>query len=202
MKNLIWLVIVGLLVIILFQRVQCGSPGPVKGGGIDTVIRIDTVYLKKDTIIKKKIYPIQVDTLYDTSFIPNPNYDSLKLQFESLSKDYATRRVYQDSLRLDSFGYVLVIDTVKYNKLFDREYKYHYEIPVVTKSIEIVKPAPKTGQIYLGGGVAGTKTSFQSVQAGLLFKSKNDQIIGGFVGIGTSGKILYGVQSYWRLKLK
>ena len=202
MKNLTWLVIVGLLVIILFQRVQCGSPGPAKGGGIDTVIRIDTVYLKKDTIIKKKIYPIQVDTLYDTSFIPNPNYDSLKLQFESLSKDYATRRVYQDSLRLDSFGYVLVIDTVKYNKLFDREYKYHYEIPVVTKSIEIVKPASKTGQIYLGGGVAGTKTSFQSVQAGLLFKSKSDQIIGGFVGIGTSGKIFYGVQSYWRLKLK
>lgn len=203
MKNLPWLVIVGLLAIILLQRVQCGAPAPVKDGSkIDTVIKIDTFYLKKDTIIKKQIHPVRIDTLFDTSFVPNPNYDSLRVQYEELAEDFLLRRIYKDSLRLDSFGYVLVIDTVRYNKLFDREYKYHYDLPIVVKSTEITKPTPKGAQLYIGGGVAGTKTSFQSVQAGLMFKSKNDKIIGGFIGVGATGDIFYGVQSYWKIRLK
>jgi hypothetical protein len=202
MKNLPWLVIVGLLAIILLQRVHCGGSDPVNTAKIDTVVKIDTFYITKDTVIKKKIFPVRVDTLYDTSFVPNPNYDSLKVQYEELAKDFLLRRIYRDSLTLDSFGYVLVIDTVRYNKLFDREYKYHYELPIVSKQVDIIKPTPKKGQLYLGGGVAGTKTSFQSVQGGLLFKTKNDKIIGGFVGVGADGNIFYGVQSYWKIRFK
>jgi hypothetical protein len=36
----------------------------------------------------------------------------------------------------------------------------------------------------------------------LLYKNKKDQIFGASLGINTNGSVVYGVSSYWKIKLK
>lgn len=202
MKNQISLfIIIGLVAVILLQRLQCGS-APQQITKVDTVVKIDTCYIPKDSIIKKKVTLVKVEYVHDTLFVPSGNYDSLKAQYVTLANTYSARKSYMDSLRLGTIGYVLVYDTVQYNALYDRSYKYHYDLPVVTKEVEIIKYAPQKSQLYIGGGVAGSKNGFLSVQAGVMYKSPKDKIVGGFAGVSSKGDIYYGVQSYWKIRFK
>jgi len=67
-------------------------------------------------------------------------------------------------------------------------------------------PIPPKRQLYVGGGLDGTyinKTpNINVAKAGLLFKTKKDQIYGVTVGVSINGYLVYGIQSYWKIKLK
>jgi hypothetical protein len=67
----------------------------------------------------------------------------------------------------------------------------------------ITKYAEPTRQLYVGGGINNSSlTNFRSVEAGVLYKTKKDQIFGGKVNVNVDGSITYGVQSYWKIKMK
>jgi hypothetical protein len=172
----------------------------------DTTVIIDTVLDIHDSVIIRKVPVIKRDTSYlptDTQYLPSPDYIVLKSRFEALVKEHTARNIYSDSLKLDSIGYVVVSDSVQFNKLFDRSYKYHYEIPNITKTITIVEHPKKTNQVYLGGGILGNKIEGVSgAELGLLLKNKKDQIYGVKISSDIKGNVLYGVQSYWKIKLK
>ena len=80
----------------------------------------------------------------------------------------------------------------------------NYTIPIITKYIKV--PEEPKRQLYVGGGLDGTyinKTPMiNAAKAGLLYKNKKDQIYGATVGVSINGYLVYGLQSYWKIKLK
>ena len=57
--------------------------------------------------------------------------------------------------------------------------------------------------MYIGGGLQGNQYNIiNSINGGLLYKNKKDQIYGLSVGINTNGQIVYGISSYWKIKFK
>jgi hypothetical protein len=64
----------------------------------------------------------------------------------------------------------------------------------------ITKYAPAKGALFIGGGITGNKNGVELLQGGLLYKSKKDKVFGLNLGINGNSQIIYGVQSYWKIK--
>ena len=197
------IIIAVLLAVIVAQRIF--TPTPECPQTIE--VRVDTVYNTVNKVLTKTVRLAGKDTSYkivDTMYLVDTNCEITKSRFLNLVKQHVTRNFYADSIRIDSLGYVRIYDTVQFNKLQHRTYKYSYTIPTIT--IEKVRPCLPTRQLYIGGGLDGTyinKTPRLDVaKIGALYKTKKDQIYGASVGVSTDGYLTYGVQSYWKIKLK
>ena len=193
--------LIGILVAIIFLQRSCNSkqtsstPEPIVT--TDTIWKTthDTVY-KNVTIVKEEYIKPESE-----QYNSGERLDTCKARFENLLKEHLTRRIYSDTLKLDSLGTIVVRDTVWINKLYGtRSYTKNYKIPFVTKTITKFEP-PKR-QFYIGGNLFGNTNSMQSITPGLLYKNKKDQIYQVNVGISTNGDIIYGVGGYWKIKLK
>jgi hypothetical protein len=199
-KNFLNIVIVVLLAIILLQR--CGGGNTASEPTV--IVKRDTVWIVKDsTIITKpqlvKTIEIPVER-WETEYLPDTNYAKLLEQYVTLSSKFLQMGIYQDTVKLDSFGYAAIKDTVSKNTLVGRSVNYHIKVPKITETIII--PEKKVNQMYVGGMIGGSKEQIvNQINAGLLLKTKKDQIIGVNAGINTQGQVVYGVQSYWKIKL-
>jgi hypothetical protein len=200
MNRILSIIVVVLLVIVTTQRNGC-SPSEVK---IDTVTVHDTTWQVRDSLIVKKL-KIK-ETIHDTvstppEYIADTNYAGLKAQYDKVLDLFLAKNIYVDSLKLDSVGYVVVSDTVNSNKLDKRGYKYHYNIPTIHTTTTITKYAPAKNQLYLGGGVDGNKiVGITSLSAGVLLKTKKDNIYSVTVGSNAQGQLSYGFRTFWKLK--
>jgi hypothetical protein len=199
-ENFNALIVILLIIIILLQR--CG------GGNSETtptvIVKRDTTWIIKDsTIITKpqlvKTIEIPVER-WETEYLPDTNYAKLLEQYVALSAKFLQMGIYQDTVKLDSFGYVAIKDTVSKNALSGRSVDYRIKVPKITETITI--PEKKKNQVYIGGMIGGSKEQIvNQINAGLMLKTKRDQIVGVNAGINTQGQIMYGVQSYWKIKL-
>ena len=182
-----------------------------KGGGChsgarksDTVITHDTTWTVHDSMIYIKPKPAK--TIYleaPVRFLADTNYDRLKIQYDSLLKEFFALKAYADTVRLDTLGYVAIADTVQQNGLTGRSYHSNYKIPTVTVTKTITHYDPPKAQLYYGGGLDLNQTLAPTgAHGGLILKTKKDQFIGFQVGTGINGGINYGFQSYWKIKLK
>lgn len=201
--NFTSIIIIALVAVILLQRLGCGG-----GSGVppvsDTTVVHDTTWQKYDSIVIKKVPVKQI--IHDTlppEYLPNPMYDSLKVQYNELAREYLAKKIYSDTLKIPQLkGQFIVNDTVKNNELLGRSWKADYIIPIVKETITITKQAPQKRQLYVGGGLAANKTNIAQAQVGLLYKDRKDRIIGAFVGVQPSGQLSVGVQSYWKITFK
>ena len=200
-NNFLSLIVLILLIIILLQR--CDSN---KTPDVPTIIR-DTVWVHNDTTVISKpqiIKTIPVDVSRDTiinHYIPDTNYQKLVLQYQDVVNQLLAKNIQVDSVRIDTNGYVKIIDTVQKNLIVGRTTKVDVKYPVIKETI--IQPAPKVNQVYAGGQISG-QTGGQvvnGINGGLLLKNKRDQIYGISVGLNTSGQVSYGLQSYWKIKL-
>lgn len=201
MRHIVLLLVGAFIGFMLTSRFGSGMLG--KEVKADTTVVHDTSFIEHDTMVYRelKVKEIIHDTL-PPRMIPNPMYDSLVVQYRELADDYLARRIYQDTLKIDSIGYVAVADTVKNNTLLTRGYTSKYKVPVIKETITIVKPAPATREVYFGGGVSANKTSLGAVNLGVLYKDRKDCLYGTYVAAGINGKLTYGVQTYWKIKPK
>lgn len=172
---------------------------------VDTLYKTDTIWKHYDTVVKKPMVITRI--IHDTlppEYLPDPMYDSLKVQYQELVKDYLAKNIYQDTFKIGSIGHLIVKDTVTTNKLGIRSYMADYIIPRITDTVFITKSvqAPKKGEVYIGGGFASNRSFQNSTQLGVMYKTKNDKIIGGYVTLMPGMQVGYGVQSYWRLTFK
>lgn len=181
----------------------CGS-GTAIPPVIDTTVVRDTVWQKYDSVVYKKV-PVK-SVIYDTlppEYIPNPAYDSLKVQYEELAREYLAKKTYADTFRIPQIkGLIVVQDTVKNNELMGRSWTADYIIPSVKETITITKQAPQKRQLYVGGGLAANKTNVAQAQVGLLYKDRRDRMFGAYIGFNPAGQMSVGVQSYWKITLK
>ena len=191
---------------IAFQTIKsCNS---IHNLGIDTVRVVDTVWQKKDTVIYKKLKVTQTihDTVAYNTFVPDTNYAVLKKQYEDLVKLYASKNVYKDTFKIKEIkGEFVINDTVQFNKLQNRGISSKYELPTVKETVTITLPG-KPG-FYVGGGIslsdpdkgAALPLTLNSLNTGILYKTRKDKLYGVYVGVSPSVRVLYGFQSYWRL---
>lgn len=199
-NNFLNLIVLILVVVILLQK--CGNNTPSEK---PTVTR-DTVWVHKDSVVYSKpqiIKTIPINLYHDTTireYLPDTSYADLLKQYQNVVYQLLNQNIYADSLKIDSVGYVKLIDTVSKNLITGRSYKYDLKYPIVKETITV--PAKKVNQVYVGGGLFGTRlTPIQTIHLGLLFKSKKDGVVIPSVGVDKNLEIQYGIQSYWKIKL-
>ena len=198
MNKILVIVIAALLFIVAAQHKGCNTP-EIKA---DTVTLHDTTWLTHDSLIVKKLKVKEI--IHDTlppEYIADTNYPKLKAQYDALVIAHLAKKVYADTVKLDTLGYVAVADTVHKNELQNRSYKYNYKIPTITVTTIITKQAPPKGALFIGGGFTNTKQlELQTIQGGVLYKTKKDKIFGLHIGLNNNSQVIYGVSSYWKIK--
>jgi hypothetical protein len=204
MKQLGIIIIAVLIALLILREFGCRGRGSGNPGKADTVIVWDTTWQKYDSIVVKKV-PVKI-IIHDTlppEFYPDPMYDSLKVQYQELAQEFLAKKIYVDTLKVPQLkGLFIVSDTVKNNSLIGRKWSADYIIPVVKETITITKEAEPKAQVYVGGGLSVSGITLNSVQTGLLYKSRKDHMLGAYAGVDLSGKLSYGIQSYWKINLK
>ena len=197
-NNILSIAILILAVIIVLQRSN-SSPDIIE----KPIIIRDTIWQKKDSVIytsPKVVQTIPVKIISE-KYLPDPNYDKLVLQYQELVKLHLAKNIQKDSVQIDSIGFVKVTDTVQNNIVQNRKWEYNLKYPIIKETI--IEPSKKVNQLYIGGGLQGNQYNIiNSINGGILYKNKKDQIYGLSVGINTNGQVVYGVSSYWKIKFK
>jgi len=127
-------------------------------------------------------------------------YDSLLVQYNELAKDFLAKNIYEDTLKVPAIrGLFIVKDTVKNNKLLGRSWTADFILPTVKETITITKTLPPKRQLYIGGGIVGSRSAFESINAGMLYKTRKERILGVTGGINQNLQPQVGVSLYWKL---
>jgi len=201
MKDKLLILLIGIFATLVLYQWRGSS----KAKGPDTLVVRDTTWLKHDSLIIKKVKVTkEIVVPYEVlvkEYQADTSYPKLKKQYEDLAKDYAAKRVYVDSVNVGKFGHIQITDTVSKNKLSKRTTKDNFKIPVVKETITITKYAEPERQLYLGGGVnANSSSGIRSVEGGLLYKTKKDQIYGLKATTTIDGITTFGVSTYFKIK--
>ena len=196
-NNLLSLIILILMVIVLLQRCQSPSPAPEP----PKVVR-DTIWVVKDSLITGKPQLIKTIVSSDTiinHYIPDTNYAKLVAQYQEVVNQLLAKNIMQDSVAIDSVGYVKITDTVQKNLVVGRSVKTRISYPIIRETITL--PAKKTNQLYVGGAILGNPSP-NGIMGSALLKTRNDFLFGGSLSVNTYGDLQYGVHSFWKIKLK
>jgi hypothetical protein len=179
------------------QTVQVDGPKIIR----DTtwIIKDSTIY-SKPQVVKTEAYGIPIDR-WNTEYLPDSNYSKLVVQYEAVVRELLAKNISVDSVKIDSIGYVHVTDTVTKNLITGRSTHYNLKYPIVKETL--IVPEKKRNQLYVGGLLQGARSNpVDGISTGALFKTKKDQIYGATAGINSRGQVQYGVQIYWKIKLK
>lgn len=199
--NVLNFIILVLLAVILLQR--CG--GEDKIPPIPSIKR-DTVWVVKDSLITSKprvIKTVEIrsnDTIIN-NYLPDTNYNKLVGQYQEVVKELLAKNIHSDSIRIDTNGYVKITDTVQKNLIIGRVTEMNIKYPIIKETITVhQKPV---NQLYIGGGLGASQNALiNQVRAGVMLKTKKDQLFGANVGISTQGNVIYGIDSYWKINLR
>ena len=197
-NNILSIAILILAVIIVLQRSN-SSPDIIE----KSIVIRDTIWQKKDSVIYTSPKVVQTIPLKIISekYLPDPNYDKLVLQYQELVKLHLAKNIQKDSVQIDSIGFVKVTDTVQNNIVQNRKWEYNLKYPIIKETI--IEPSKKVNQLYIGGGLQGNQYNIiNSINGGILYKNKKDQLYGLSIGVNTNGQVVYGLSSYWKIKFK
>ena len=197
-NNILSVAILILAVIIVLQRSN-SSPDIIE----KPIVVRDTIWQKKDSVIytsPKVVQTIPIKIISE-KYLPDPNYDKLVLQYQELVKLHLAKNIQKDSVKIDSIGFVKITDTVQNNIVQNRKWEYNIKYPIIKETV--IQPPKKVNQLYIGGGLQGNQYNIiNSINGGILYKNKKDQIYELSVGLNTNGQVVYGVSSYWKIKFK
>ena len=190
--------IVVLLIVILLQ--MCNRK-PV--GGTSVLVSRDTIWINKDSVIystpKVITHVRESDSIIIKEYYPDQNYEKLLIQYNTLLEEFLARSIYEDSLKIDSIGYVHVKDSVTRNSITGRSYHYNLNYPIIHDSVTVF--APPQREVYYGGGfrVNGDRT-MDMISAGFMYKDRAERV---YILSGTVNKLnTIGIQlqTFWKLK--
>lgn len=206
MKNYVTVGIIGVLMLIIIMQRAC-TPS-VETPKKDTVVVTKIVYVPvHDTIYTdpKIVTRVLPGKVLPPQYLPDTNYAALKKQYQRLAIAHLTKNIYEDKLSLDTLGNIIIRDTTQFNKLGGRSYQLNLRIPKRVDSVFVTNTilAPPTRQVYLGIGANSTQTlATFGLRASLLYKDKKDNMFSPSVTINTNGSIIYGIDTYFKIKLR
>ena len=199
-NNIIYILIIALLVVILYET--CKHKGDAKSVIVksDTVTYIHYTYYKDTTRTKPTLVQKIRDTLFESyvEYYPAEGYAELLKQFENIKQDLLSRNIYKDSMYLDSLGWVKITDTVQKNTIVGREFIKNIRIPEKTKVITNDVIVNKR-EFYAGPSLRLLSPTSFGIGGGILYKDLKNRIYGGNV-FWDGGKLTYGVSYYKPLK--
>ncbi len=171
--NLTGLLVLVLLLTLFIER--CNKP--VEPTPPPKIVR-DTVWVKHDSVVYSKpqlVETIQMSSKDSLIYVPDTNYSKLVLQYQEVVNQLLIKNIQVDSVRIDTNGYVKIVDTVQKNLIVGRSTQVSVKYPVVKETITLY-PKP-VNQVYIGGDVEGSQTSLiNQVRTGVILKNKKDQI--------------------------
>ena len=189
--------------IVFLQRCG-GGPQYIKSKPIiDTFNVHDTLRLHDTVSGKPTLVWEKGDTtwLHDTLYAPSSSYDILLSQYDILGNKFFHKSVYTTPFSLGRYGTASVTDTIVLNQLVGSSFSYNINIPTEQSTITIHEFSKPTRQIYFGGGIFGNQAiGISGGFIGGLYKDRRDRIFGINIGYNPNG-IVYGVSSYWKIKL-
>lgn len=190
-SNIQTIVILVLIILVLMKTCE-GPAKPIEKIVTKIEVRYDTLEVEKKVYIPK--YQTRIVTKVDT-FTINKKIDTL-----AILKDYYAKYVYQDTLKLDTLGYVVINDTITQNKIYSRSFD-NSQILIPTTTI--------TNDIYLNqrkffGGVSlgGNSSQINFLSGDLLYKTKTDNIYGIGLGVNQNLQPIVIGRLYWKLGKK
>jgi hypothetical protein len=199
------ILIVGILLLLFyfqgcFDKFKPGVPTVTH----DTTVIIHEYQSQPYTPATINVLPPKPDIINLPQYQPDTSsIQALRKQFEALVSKHTQQNIYNDTLKVDSLGWVNVKDTISENKLAKRSFNFNIKERLITTTI--TQPYSPRNQVFIGGGVESlvNKPSFNQVELGLLLKNKKDDIMGlsGTYNIpSTSPGIKFSF--YKKLKLK
>lgn len=202
MKNAITICIIGVLLAIILIQKACSSN--IEKPKTNITVTSHTVYLPlHDTIHTSPKLIEQIPSDIPSEYTPDTNYLALKKQYEKLVNEHLSQNIYKDELNLDTLGDIVIRDTTQFNKLTKRSYEFNLRVPKRIDSIFINKEAPQKRQLYVGVGVVTIpRISELGIRGSLLYKDKKDNTFSPSVTLNTNGVIIYGIDTYFKIKLK
>jgi DNA-binding Lrp family transcriptional regulator len=181
------------------KHMQAGEARP-----NDTLVVHDTAWQKYDSIVVRKVpvpYEVKVPIESKPEMLPDTNYARLKEQYMALLQLYMNKLIYSDTIRVGTYGYIAVLDTINENKLKYRRTRDNYSIPIVKETKTITKYSPPTRNLFVGGGVlVNNALGIRGAEAGLLLKTKKDQLYNIKASVDIDGNVMYGAGYYYKLK--
>jgi hypothetical protein len=181
------------------KHVQAGEAKP-----NDTLVVHDTTWKRYDSLIVKKVpvlKEIVVEVASKPEMLPDTNYATLKRQYVALLQLYLNKVVYSDTIRVGSYGYISVLDTVKENKLASRKIKENYNIPEIKETKTITRYLPPSRSLFVGGGInTSNSIGIRGIEAGILYKTKKESIFNIKAQVDLDGKPMYGFGYYTKIK--
>jgi len=181
------------------KHVQAGEARP-----NDTTVVHDTSWQIHDSIQIKKVpvpYKVEVPVESKPEMLPDTNYANLKRQYMALLQLYMNKIIYSDTIRIGTYGYIAVLDTINENKLTSRKTRENYKIPIVKETKTITKYSPQTRNLFVGGGInTSNSLGIRGIEAGLLYKTKKDALFNIKASVDLDGKPLYGFGYYTKIK--
>jgi DNA-binding Lrp family transcriptional regulator len=181
------------------KHMQAGEARP-----NDTLVVHDTSWQVHDSIVEKTkvVYKeIRVDVMSKPEMLPDTNYARLKEQYMALLQLYMNKLVYSDTIRVGTYGYIAVLDTINENKLKYRRTRDNFNIPIVKETKTITTYSPPTRNLFVGGGVlVNNALGVRGAEAGLLLKTKKDQLYNIKASVDIDGNVMYGAGYYYKLK--
>jgi hypothetical protein len=192
------IVIIALVAVIILLR-SCSSTPTIINNRPIIVKSSDTVWLKhKDSIVYKPGRPIYIPA--DTNEIIKRHLT--KIDTIAILKDYFAKYVYKDSIRIDSFGYAFLTDTITQNKIANRKVKLDYKLPVITNTTTITYPPKQINQVYAGFNIiAGAPVGLTYIGPDFTLKTKSDKIYSIGAGFNATGAIQFKFGTAWKIKL-
>jgi|TARA_R100000030_G_scaffold26812_1_gene19459 hypothetical protein len=190
LQNLIIIV----LCILLFLR-TCGGGETIPTERVVTKIetRYDTLTVEKKVYVPKYTTRIETKTVTDTIVLKS------KIDTLEILKDYYSKYVYKDTLKLDSLGYITIVDTITQNKIFSRNFDSQVLIPTTTITNDIYLNQAK---LFGGVSVGGNKSQINFLSGDLLYKSKKDNVYGLGLGVNQDFQPIVIGRMYWKISFR
>lgn len=198
---------IGVLLIIVIIYMQCGKKKDIDKPQTTTTIKIDTVLLPQETI-----------TIHDTpkiatskpkpipqSMKPSENYDSLKAQYEIVTKELFAQNTYHDTIKNGNKRYAVIDDTIQQNNIFGRGVLFSMRPEIIEKTVTntTIIPQQARREVYLGTGISSMDYfTGIALHAGALYKNRKKNITELNVGINNTGNVIWGANTYWLLSFR
>jgi len=169
-----YIIIVSLIGVIIYLLTL--SPN-IKEGTVITKKTVEIVPVTIETPVYVPKYRTRVDTITDIdTFIASQG----PIDTSEILKDYYSKYAYQDTVQVDTFGNIVISDTITKNYIIARKVQSNLQIPEITieKTIYL-----NNREWYAGVGFVGSPQQLGYIGGEILYKTKKRKVIGVGVGI-------------------
>ena len=119
-----------------------------------------------------------------------------KVDTSAILNDYYSKYYYEDTLSLDTLGYVLVKDTINKNKIVSRNIDYKLLIPKITIEKTIIL---NKREFYTGFGITGNIDQLNYIGVEGLYRTKKKQAFGLGIGVNQYFIPVISGRMYWKI---